>query len=110
MKFTIPLAALPYEAPSIGEMIESIRLFDDVKVNNQVIFSLVTASREVFDAYENLSEELRERYYNFYWQPSNREELMNETAVFAIGNNFTRKFPINPLQGDIQGQLMEAYY
>lgn len=65
MKFTIPVPVLPMENKSIDGMMEEVRKFDDIAINNNVIYTLVTDSKEVRDVFDNVAQEFKEKYYSF---------------------------------------------
>ena len=65
MKFTIPVPVLPMENQSIDGMMEEVRKFDDIAINNNVIYTLVTDSKEVRDVFDNVAQEFKEKYYSF---------------------------------------------
>ena len=65
MKFTIPVAVLPMENDSLEGMIEEVRKFDDIAINNNVIYALVTDSKDVREVFDNIAEDFREKYYSF---------------------------------------------
>lgn len=65
MKFTIPVPVLPMENESIDGMMEEVRKFDDIAINNNVIYTLVTDSKEVRDVFDNVAQEFKEKYYSF---------------------------------------------
>ena len=65
MKFTIPVAVLPMENDSLEGMIEEVRKFDDIAINNNVIYTLVTDSKDVREVFDNIAEDFREKYYSF---------------------------------------------
>lgn len=65
MKFTIPVAVLPMENDSLEGMIEEVRKFDDIVINNNVIYTLVTDSKDVREVFDNIAQDFREKYYSF---------------------------------------------
>ena len=65
MKFTIPVPVLPMENDSLYGMMEEVRKFDDIAINNNVIYTLVTDSKEVRDVFDNVAQEFKEKYYSF---------------------------------------------
>ena len=65
MKFTIPVAVLPMENDSLEGMIEEVRKFDDIAINNNVIYTLVTDSKDVREVFDNIVQDFREKYYSF---------------------------------------------
>jgi hypothetical protein len=65
MKFTIPVAVLPMENDSLEGMIEKVRKFDDIAINNNVIYTLVTDSKDVREVFDNIAQDFREKYYSF---------------------------------------------
>lgn len=65
MKFTIPVAVLPMENDSLEGMIEEVRKFDDIAINNNVIYTLVTDSKDVREVFDNIAQDFREKYYSF---------------------------------------------
>ena len=65
MKFTIPVPVLPMENESIDGMMEEVRKFDDIAINNNVIYTLVTDSKEVREVFDNVAQEFKEKYYSF---------------------------------------------
>ena len=65
MKFTIPVAVLPMENNSLEGMIEEVRKFDDIAINNNVIYTLVTDSKDVREVFDNIAQDFREKYYSF---------------------------------------------
>lgn len=65
MKFTIPVPVLPMENESIDGMMEEVRKFDDIAINNNVIYTVVTDSKEVRDVFDNVAQEFKEKYYSF---------------------------------------------
>jgi len=65
MKFTIPVPVLPMKNESIDGMMEEVRKFDDIAINNNVIYTLVTDSKEVRDVFDNVAQEFKEKYYSF---------------------------------------------
>jgi hypothetical protein len=52
MKFTIPVPVLPMERESLEGMIEEVRKFDDIAINNNVIYTLVSDSKEVREVFD----------------------------------------------------------
>ena len=65
MKFTIPVPVLPMENDSLEGMIEEVRKFDDIAINNNVIYTLVTDSKDVREVFDNIAQDFREKYYSF---------------------------------------------
>ena len=65
MKFTIPVLVLPMENDSLEGMIEEVRKFDDIAINNNVIYTLVTDSKDVREVFDNIAQDFREKYYSF---------------------------------------------
>ena len=65
MKFTIPVAVLPMENDSLEGMIEEVRKFDDIAINNNVIYTLVTDSKDVREVFDDIAQDFREKYYSF---------------------------------------------
>ena len=65
MKFTIPVPVLPMENESIDGMMEEVRKLDDIAINNNVIYTLVTDSKEVREVFDNVAQEFKEKYYSF---------------------------------------------
>ncbi len=91
MKFTIPVPVLNMENESIEGMMEEVMKFDDIAIHNNVIYTLVTDSDEVVEVFDLIAQEFEEKYYSFaYIAPY----PVNETAIYVIGNNFTRKFEL----------------
>jgi len=92
MKFTIPVPVLNMENESIEGMMEEVMKFDDIAIHNNVIYTLVTDSDEVVEVFDVIAQEFEEKYYSFvYISPY----PVNETAIYVIGNNFTRKFELS---------------
>lgn len=65
MKFTIPVPVLPMENESLKGMIEEVRKFDDIAINNNVIYTLVTDSNDIREVFNIVAHEFREKYYSF---------------------------------------------
>ncbi len=105
MKFTIPVSLLPIENDSIEGMIEEVRKFDDITMHNNVIYALVTDSKEVAEVFEHVADNFREKYYSFLYKSP---RPVNETVIYVIGNNFTRKFNLSP-ELDLAHQINQAY-
>jgi hypothetical protein len=106
MKFTIPVPVLNMENESIEGMMEEVMKFDDIAIHNNVIYTLVTDSDEVVEVFDVIAQEFEEKYYSFvYISPY----PVNETAIYVIGNNFTRKFELSQ-QLDLEHQIKQIYY
>jgi hypothetical protein len=52
-----------------------------------------------------VADQFREKYYSFLFRPLNPS---NETAIYVIGKNFTRKFELTP-DNDILTQIHHSF-
>lgn len=59
---------------------------------NNVMFALVSSDEEVITIFYGLANKYRERFYFFHYR---LEEEQPVSAVYAVGNNYTRRFDID---------------
>ena len=52
-----------------------------------------------------MADQFREKYYSFLFRPLNPS---NETAIYVIGKNFTRKFELTP-DNDLLTQIYHSF-
>ena len=94
LKFSVPVAVIPSQAKSEGEMVEEVAKFEEVRMHENVIYALVSNDKEVIESFYTVAEALRERFYFFHMKPEGEEV---GSSIYAIGNNkkFT-KYNISP--------------